>query len=245
MNYFENANLPNKRSKGVLADYRISEESESFLKSLNITVYKSAKLTSVGKAVCGHTDIQIHHLGKNRFVCAPECYNHYKSILPDADIIKGSKPLSEKYPADIPYNAATFGDFLICSAACTAIEILSEYLSLNRKILNVKQGYAKCSICPINSNAIITADKGIYKTATANGIDVLLIEPGCIELYGMEGFIGGASGLIAPDMLAVNGNIKTHKNCNEIISFCKKYGVEVVSLNQGKIVDIGSIIPLF
>ena len=245
MTYFEIPNIPNKRSIGVLTDYRISKDSVNSLQAMGIEVLKTAKLNTVGNNICGHTDVQIHHFGKGRFVCAPEAYDYYKSILPYAEIIKGSKRLSEKYPADVPYNAAAFGEYLICSTACTAIEILSEYLSLNRKILNVKQGYAKCSICVVSSNAIITSDKGIYKIAKSNGIDVLLIEPGYIELYGMSGFIGGASGLIAPDMLAVNGNIKTHVSCDDIISFCKNYGVDVVSLNNGNIVDIGSIIPLF
>jgi 2-hydroxy-3-keto-5-methylthiopentenyl-1-phosphate phosphatase len=45
-------------------------------------------------------------------------------------------------------------------------------------------------------------------------------------------------------MLAVNGNIKLHPDFEKIIEFCKKYDVEVVSLNNGEIVDVGSIIPV-
>lgn len=246
MNYFAKPNLPNKRSERVIVDFRISDESVRTLKSLGTEIIKSFEVDTVMDEVCGHCDIQIHHLGGNGFICAPETYEYYKSVLPNADIIKGSKSLNEKYPDDVWYNAAAFGDFLICNTACTALEILSEYRSLNRKILNVKQGYAKCSICVVSDRAIITSDKGIYKTANQNEIDALLIESGFIELYGkMDGFIGGASGLIAQNILAVNGNIKTHKNCEDIIAFCKNYGVNVVSLNSGNIVDIGSIIPIF
>ena len=43
------------------------------------------------------------------------------------------------------------------------------------EIINVKQGYAKCSICVVSDNAIITADKGIAKAAIQNRIDVLEI----------------------------------------------------------------------
>lgn len=246
MNYFLNPNLPNKRSKGVIVDFRMSDESVLTLKSLGIEAIKSVKIDNVIDEVCGHCDVQIHHLGANRFICAPKAYEHYKAVLPNADVIKGSKCLTEKYPGDVWYNAAAFGDYLICNTACTALEILSEYRSLNRKILNVKQGYAKCSICVVSNRAIITSDKGIYKIANQNEIDALLIEPGFIELYGgMDGFIGGASGLIAPNTLAVNGNIKTHKNCEDIVAFCKNHSVDVVSLNNGNIVDIGSVIPIF
>lgn len=246
MNYFTSFNPLKHLFGGLIVDFRTSVESVHTLKSFGIKVFKSTKLNSVSEAVCGHTDIQIHNLGNNRLLCAPEVYDYYKSMLPCVDLIKGSQKLTTKYPGDILYNAAAFGDYLICNTAYTAKEILSEYVSLKKKILNVKQGYAKCSICIIDSNAIITSDMGIHKTAIKNDIDSLLIEPGFIELYeGMNGFIGGASGLIAPNILAINGNIKTHKNCNDIIAFCKNRHVDVVSLNNDNIVDIGSIIPVF
>ena len=246
MNYFDNPNLPNKRSSGVLVDYRISEESVNELNSLGINVYKTKSVKALYNAVQGHADMQIHHAGGNRFIAAPEVYEYYKSVLPDTDIIKGSNELISKYPGDICYNAAAFGDYLICNAAYTAKEILSEYCSTKRTVLNVKQGYAKCSVCVINKDAIITSDKSIAKAAIQHEIDVLQIEPGYINLKDMSyGFIGGAAGLLAPDILSVNGDIKTHINYKNIISFCKNYNVEVISLKKGEIEDIGSIIPLF
>lgn len=246
MGYFQNPNTPNKRSVGVLTDFRVSEETVHELSLMGIKTFKTKRVKSLYESVCGHTDMQIHHLGKNRFVAASETYDYYNELFRDAIIIKGSKYLSDKYPDDILYNAAVFGNFVVCNAACTAIEILSEYRSMNKVILNVKQGYAKCSICIVNENAIITSDKGIYNEAKKNKIDVLRIDPGYIKLNGMSyGFIGGATGLIAPDILAVNGDIKTHQNCNDIIAFCKNYGISVVSLKNGEIEDIGSIIPIF
>lgn len=242
MNYFQITNLPNKNARGVLTDYRISPETVRELGLLGIETLKTQRIANLYDAVCGHTDMQIHHLGGNKFVTAPEVYDYYKNLLNDAEIIKGSKFLSGKYPDDICYNAAGLGGILICSAAYTAAEIVSEY----KTIINVNQGYAKCSICIVNENAIITSDKGIYEAAKRSGIDVLKIEPGYIKLKNMSyGFIGGATGLIAPNMLAVNGDIKTHKNCEDIILFCKNYGVEVISLKKGEIEDIGTIIPLF
>ena len=59
------------------------------------------------------------------------------------------------------------------------------------------------------------------------------------------GFIGGATGLIAPDMLAVNGDLKTHPDYNNIVDFCKNYHVDIISLKNGSIYDIGSILPIF
>ena len=44
--------------------------------------------------------------------------------------------------------------------------------------------------------------------------------------------------------LAVNGDIKTHSDCEKILDFCLNHGVSVVSLSKGNIVDIGSVISL-
>ncbi len=243
MKFLERPNLPNKRAGSVIVDYRTAKTSLKALERLGINVILSCGIPSLNKAVRGHTDMMIHHLGGGRFVCAIEAYEYFKRELSGAEIIKGSKALNAKYPADIAYNAAAVGDFLICNAAYTDKEILGAYGG--GKILNVKQGYAKCGVCVVSDNAIITSDGGIYKTALENGIDALKITEGDIRLDGMNyGFIGGASGLIANDTLAINGNIKKHRDSGAIIEFCEKHGVETLSLNDGDIEDIGSIIPI-
>lgn len=241
-----NPTIPNKCAGGVIIDYRTSKETIKTLNNIGIEVILSCRISSLYDAVCGHPDMMIHHAGKKRFIVAPEAYNHFRIAIPDADITMGSKSLNSKYPKDICYNAAAFGNYLICNTAHTAQEILTEYKYTEKKILNVKQGYSKCSICIIADNAIITSDSGIYKTAVNNGIDALKITEGHISLPGMSyGFIGGASGMLAKNLLAVNGDIKTHPDYNMINNFCKKYDVDIISLKKGEITDIGSIIPIF
>ena len=96
------------------------------------------------------------------------------------------------------------------------------------------------------NNKLAQVVEGVNKLAKSNGIDVLKINEGYITLKDMSyGFIGGATGLIAPDTLAVNGDIKTHKDCDNIISFCKNHRVDVLSLKKGEIEDIGSILAIF
>ena len=113
------------------------------------------------------------------------------------------------------------------------------------RILNTKQGYAKCSICIVSDNAIITADKNIYDAAIKNDIDVLMIDSEGIFLDGYDnGFIGGATGLMEKDLLCINGNIELHKDGKRIKDFCLKYGVRTISLSDEPIKDIGTIIRL-
>lgn len=228
----------------IIADCRADDETIKSLQKTGHTVVPTVKLDCVYDAIASHADIQIHYLGNNRFVCAPEAYEHYKKHLPDGfTLIKGSKPLGSKYPADIPYNAAATQNTLICNSRSTAIEILREYSCSKRNILNVAQGYAKCSTCIVSGNAIITADTGIANAAKSNGIDVLKISEGHIELRKMNyGFIGGASGLIENNVLAFNGELSTHPDGEEIKSFCKRHCVNIKELKSGSVTDIGSII---
>ena len=244
--YLQNPNTPNKRVGGVIVDFRTNSDTIKSLEGLGIKVVPSIEVKTLHPSICGHTDMMIHHIENKRFVVAAECYDYFSSILDDAVLIKGADGLAEDYPKDILYNCAVCGDFVICNTACTAIEILSEYRRLKKKILNVKQGYSKCSICMVNENAIITADEGIARVCKNNGIDVLKINPGNIELPGMNyGFIGGATGLIDKNILAVNGELKTHPNGDAIRAFCKNYSVDVYELKKGSIADIGSILPFF
>lgn len=241
MDFIEKPNLPDKQVKYVITDYRISKNSLITLEKLGIKTVLSCAVTALYDAVAGHPDMMIHHLGGNEFIAAPETYKYFSRVLPDASIKKGAKSLAEKYPGDIAYNAASIGDVLFCRADCTAPEILLAH----KNILSVNQGYAKCSICIVSENAIITSDESIYKIAAANSIDALKIREGYIHLNGLPyGFIGGSTGLISKNMLAVNGNIKTHSDCDLIHSFCKQHGVDIISLNSGEIEDIGSIIPI-
>ena len=90
---------------------------------------------------------------------------------------------------------------------------------------------------------MITSDKNIQSVLNKNNVDVLMVDDNKIKLENFEhGFIGGATGLLNENTLAVNGNIERHKNYKDIIEFCNKYGVDVISLNNEEINDIVSII---
>ncbi len=230
--------------KIIIVDCRANDETIKELEKTGNAVIPTVKLDCLYDAVASHADMQIHYLGDNRFVCAPEAYDHYKKLLPHGfTLIKGSAKLNSKYPDDIAYNAAALKDCVICKSRCTAIEILETYGSKGADILNAAQGYAKCSTCIVSGHAIITSDKSIARAAEKHSIDVLKIREGYIKLQGMNyGFIGGASGLIDRNVLAFNGELSTHPDGDNIRSFCKNHGVEIVELKKGILTDIGSII---
>ena len=229
----------------AVVDCRADNETVYALEKMGITVIPTVKVEGLYDAVATHADMQIHCLENGRFICAPEVFEHYKKQLPDdICIVKGKSAVGAKYPEDVLYNAAVLRDYVICNARYTESEILSQYSTLKKIIINVKQGYSKCNICIVNGHAVITSDKGIEKSLKNIGdIDVLTIDAGHIKLRGMPyGFIGGATGLIRKNILAVNGDLYTHPDGKIIEHFCKAHNVEITVLKSGILTDIGSVI---
>jgi hypothetical protein len=230
--------------KIAIVDCRAENKTVYSLEKANFSVVPTIEIKNLYDAVATHADMQIHYIGDSKFVCAPETFNHYRAVMPsEFDIICGSRMLSDRYPNDIAYNTAVLADFIICNPAYTASEIIAAHRSKGKEILSVKQGYSKCSTCIIGGNAIITSDSGIAKKAEENDIDVLRIQQGHIKLRRLNyGFIGGATGLLEKNVLAVNGDINTHPDSESIKHFCKKHGTELFELKDGLLEDIGTLI---
>ena len=245
MEFLSCPNLPIKKVSYVIVDYRTDENIIAALENQGITVFLSAKVNSLYNAVCGHPDMSIHHLGGCDFVCEPSVYDYYMHTLnlQGINLIKGFSHLTSTYPYDIAYNVARVSRYAFHKTDYTDREILNNSKNIN--FINVSQGYSKCSVCIIAQNAIITDDDNIYKNACQHGFDVLKINKGGILLEGFDyGFLGGATGLISNDILAITGNVEKHVDYIKITNFCGKYGVKLFNLSDKIPADIGSIIPI-
>lgn len=248
MNFIDIPNIPNKEVTHVLADGRISAEAQKSLNKLGISVIKTSRHIALYDAIAYHPDIVFNHVGGNSAVYTPGID---PSILEELlglgfDLIKGHTVLKSVYPLDIPYNAARIGDFVIHNLKYTDTVLLDAFEQQGLKLINVNQGYSKCSVSIVDERSIITADKGIAQEAEKRGLDVLLIDNDeNIELPGLDrGFIGGATGLIGHKLWALNGKLENLKCCKQITEFLDNRGVTSVSLTQGAVIDIGSIIPI-
>lgn len=243
--YIKVPNIPTDKVTDVIVDYRINKTSEENLVKMGINVIKTVKLNNLYQAVDGHPDMQIHHLGDNLFVCEKTLLSYYQKLLPDANIIPGVFDLKKQYPEDIAYNACRIGDFLFHNLKFTDYQILEYYKTKGVKLINVKQGYTKCSVCIINENAIITSDIKIAEIAEKNGINALFYNNKQILLNGLDyGFIGGICGLIDKNNLVINGDVRLLGNYDRLLFFCQKYNVKIISLNNLMPEDIGSILPI-
>ena len=160
------------------------------------------------------------------------------------DVVKCECEVGCKYPADISFNVAIVGKYAFGRFDFVAQEIKRELVDRGYTLIDVKQGYAKCSTAIISDNAIITADSGIAQKAAALGIDVLKVSAaeGAIELEGYGyGFIGGACALFENTLYSC-GNIELHPDYEAIRDFCEAHGVALCSLTDGKLCDVGGII---
>lgn len=163
--------------------------------------------------------------------------------LKDDEVFMGDENLLlSKYPGDIRYNACSTGKYFIHNLKYTDEKLLKRAKEIDLKLVDVKQGYSKCSIVVINEDSVITYDEGISKALISEGLNVLLISPGHVKLDGFDtGFIGGASGRIG-DEIIFNGNLKLHPDFDRIDKFICSRGLKLKYFAEYELTDIGSII---
>lgn len=242
--FIASPNLPDK--KITLCAANVDSEMGKTLSHLDISVISPDISSDLNKPVSAHTDMLMHHLGDSSIIVAKN-QNLLKAALEayGFHVRLSDNYLHKDYPRDILLNACRIGKVLIAKKDSLDPSIL-EYCKIKGiHIINTNQGYAKCSLCIVDENSIITADKGLYKTLSSNGFDVLLISPYNIDLPGYSsGFIGGCCGLIDKGLLAFTGEIELHPDFLIIKEFLLSKNVEYLSLRKGKLIDIGGIIPL-
>ena len=196
--------------------------------------------------VAYHADMRLFHLGGDEIIAergdGPLCdrlREHSFRVYPSSREPGGS------YPHDVPLNCLMLGGRLFGRLDAAEPRILDFCRREGRKLIDVRQGYAKCSVAPLTASAAITADRGLWRALQGEGIETLLLSPGGVQLAGYDcGFIGGCCFLAEPDLLCFFGDLGRHPEGKEIRDFCKIYGISVRSLFSGPLLDVGSVIPL-
>lgn len=240
-------NIPNSKVKTVVVDYRVDNEILNSLNDMGIEVIKTTECNSLYKAINGHPDILMHHIGGKTIVLAPNIYDNLAQLFIKKGfaVTKGDAWLHRNYPNNIAYNVLRIGEYAFHNLKYTDRQIRILYENMNIKLHHVNQGYTKCSAALVNEKAIITSDIKMAKEFEKYNIESLLIKPGEIRLLGLDyGFIGGATGLISDKEIAFTGSLNGLKDYKKILKFLDEKGVAVKILSSKKIIDIGSILPL-
>lgn len=206
------------------AHYHIKE----YLTGLGHTLEPISSNGIVDRGISNHPDIFLCKMGIGDkapvYMAAPEDLGKY-------------------YPQDAAFNAACTGKYFIHNLSCTAPRLLKVAEEMGMYLIDVKQGYTKCSVAIVDENSIITYDAGIAKAC--EGIDelsVLLVQPGFVRLDGYDtGFIGGSCGRVG-DELVFNGDLSSHPDFAKILEFTEERGINCKWFPEYQLTDIGSIL---
>ncbi|MBE6764910.1 MAG: hypothetical protein E7546_03390 [Ruminococcaceae bacterium] len=238
---YVNPSLPH--SKVLEAVCGDNEEAVRMLEGFGISVISPESDSRLPKPVRSHADMLCCHI-------APDFVYAYDKELPRKLESLGVKCAmaehipSDVYPEDAALNCAVLGKYLIANEKTASVQVLSHASSVGLEIINVRQGYARCTTAIIDENSVITADRGIVRALREKGIDVLLINPGGIELPGYGyGFIGGTCGKICDDTILFMGDPMTHPDGGMICDFISSKNIKIVH-TEGNLFDFGGFIPV-
>ncbi len=224
--------------KYVIVAENFPEKSLKILKEYG-KIVRTKSNKNLMKGLDTHPDILLHPLPSGELVVDMDNFEYYKKIFPDKKILPSHSSLSKKYPKDVPLNAFTFKNYFIHNLKFTDQVLLDYYKNSAYELINIKQGYGKCSSL-VTSDFIITSDGGIYESLK-DFIPIYKINHGEIKLQNFNyGFIGGASGVYGKKIF-FTGDFSHHSSYEEILKIIKKYDYEIEILSKDPLEDFGSI----
>ncbi|MBZ0198530.1 MAG: hypothetical protein K8H86_01595 [Ignavibacteriaceae bacterium] len=192
-------------------------------------------------AISNHPDI-FFCVVDDKLVYAPNIHEHYIDQIKNGgfDSIAGSSKIGCEYPSTAKYNAAATNNYFIHNKNLTDETITK--LCLNKKLLDVKQGYTRCNLLALKNNNFITSDRGIEKKLIDEKLPCLFVQSDDISLPGFKhGFFGGACGVF-DDNVFILGNLKNLYDGQNVKYFLEQLEYNIIELNDGNLFDAGSIL---
>lgn len=217
----------------------------SALEALGVRVIPTYKNNDIADPVSYHPDMQFFFFPDGKAFTL--LGNTIPAVLARAGypvLFTGKKP-DKRYPGDVLCNALYHAGALYAKEDALDAKILSRARDKSIELVAVSQGYTACSVCVVNDRAVITADSGLAAAFRKRGTDVLEIHAGDIRLPGYDyGFIGGCCGKLDDNTMIFTGGIDSHRDGRQIKDFIYHYGLDVLELTDGPLVDIGGMINI-
>ncbi|NPV00102.1 MAG: hypothetical protein HPY53_01855 [Brevinematales bacterium] len=224
----------------ILIDARADDAAKEALRNYGKVVEFMTK-DIVYPAISGHPDLFFCQAGRE-IIAAPNTPKFYLKTLENEGILfrTGYRNVGAEYPWTAAYNCVVSGDVLIHRGDITDRAILDFWGA--GKIINVQQGYTRCSLLPLGGGRFITSDRGIEKMLTGAGFDVLYVSPEGVALDGFpHGFIGGAMGCYGGRVFLA-GSADSIPEGETLRRFIRGAGCELNEINGGVIRDLGGIL---
>ena len=235
----------------VLVDCRISDACLRRLMILGFSPITLAPSADLPEAIASHPDTLFSKITDVLISSADYCdtapfvFTDLRERHPSLTLRLSSDVFGKKYPLDCPFNALVLADKVYARAASISECVTECAASHGYEFVSVKQGYPACTTLAFESESgayAITADDGMARTLTENGVKVTKISSGGISLPPYEyGFIGGASGVYKNKVYFL-GDIKKHPDAQIILKTIADAGLEAVSLSDEPLFDGGGLI---
>lgn len=202
--FVDKPHLPQGKVRRLIVGEKYKKVLESALSERNIAAIWLKNNEFVDERLAGHCDLMAAHLAKNVLAVQKGVLNDCK-LINNIKLIETAAPKKPEYPYDAGLNICIVGDKLIYNPKSADEQTVSLFKGTK---LCCKQGYTKCSVCVVDEDSIITADRKISAVASAAGMSVLTVSENLTALDGFEhGFIGGASFKISRNEMAFTGVI--------------------------------------
>lgn len=243
--------------KYILADFRMRKEEKEYIESLGYKIIEVSYNANLYDEIAAHVDISYLKIN-DKVITSPD---RFVELSRFTECYVGKSELSKDYPLDIPYNVCIMGTNAIHNFKHTDKVVKETLLKEKFNLIDVKQGYSKCSIAAIDDNSCITSDMDIAKKLIDNGIDVLFVyEPDIkllrrtnkneevqsrmfFEYSDMQGFIGGAMARIDNEIILF-GDVNKLLNKDKIIKFIENKGLKFKWFDGLDVIDYGSIVVI-
>ena len=217
------------------------------LKNRGYQVVSVPRFSLLSFPVSRHADMLFCRIGSTVFSSAAyanealDLFNAFKFV--GYDVVLDIANDFSSYPNEARFNVLFCGGKLYGNRKAVSSEILSFAENSGIPFVHVNQGYAACNAA-VCGKGIITSDPSLYSALTKTSVPCLRISGGSIVLDGYDhGFIGGASGYSPLDnTLYFCGDISLHPDSSAVFDFAKEMNVEIVSLCDSPLVDIGGIV---
>ena len=227
----------------LFIDNRMRDVEKEKLKSLGYELIEVPTNKNLYTEISSHVDIHVCKVN-NSIVLENSFYNY----LNNEEYVRGSSSVYNRYPEDIKYNVCVLGNIAVHDFKHTDPKVLELLKTKNYELINVNQGYTKCSIAVIDENSIILNDKGIYDKLKKCNLNILFLdyEPN-IKLLSengyseKSGFVGGVISRI-DDYVFVSGDLKKIDEKNKIREFIESKNLKIIDFDGLDIIDYGGIV---
>ncbi|MDF2866232.1 MAG: hypothetical protein K0R72_1050 [Clostridia bacterium] len=232
----------------VIIDERVNTEIKKYFLELGYEIIKIKKHDNIYSEISSHTDIFCLKLGNTviyeKDAVSDMLYNKY-------DYFHGDN-VENIYPKTAAYNVCVIDNFVIHNFKITDKKILEKLNEMKYTFIDVKQGYSRCSILPLDNRCCITSDKGIYNKLIQNDFDVLYVDSSELDIKlfnedgtysNMSGFIGGCS-CVLNDTVIFFGDVDKLKCKEKLINYINSRGYKIKDFKKMDVIDYGSCIFL-